>query len=71
MPTTQITLTEAESLELERLSHLKGKTPEALVHEAVAALLKQHEQEKRLAALAGVRGMWRDREDLYQLELMD
>lgn len=68
MPTAQVTLTDAESQEIELMSQLQGKTPAALLHEAVEHMLEQHQHEKRLAALRQVRGLWQSREDLPTLE---
>jgi hypothetical protein len=68
MPTAQVTLTDAESREIELISQLQGKTPAALLHEAVADMLERHQHEKRLAALRQVRGLWQSREDLPTVE---
>ncbi|MEI8373166.1 MAG: CopG family transcriptional regulator [Planctomycetota bacterium] len=68
MPTAQVTLTDAESQEIELISQLRGKTPAVLMREAVEHMLEEYQHEKRLAALRQVRGIWQNREDLPTLE---
>ena len=67
MATAEIHLTEQEAQALRDLAQRTGKTPDALLHEAVAQLLSQARHEDRLALLRQARGIWKDRTDLPQL----
>jgi hypothetical protein len=67
MGSTTITLTEQEQLSLRAIAQQTGKTPEELLHEAVAQFLAQFQQTHRRALLQQARGMWQDRKDLPSL----
>jgi hypothetical protein len=67
MESTVITLTEQEQLSLRAIAQQTGKTPEELLHEAIAQFLAQFQQTRRRALLQQARGMWRDRTDLPSL----
>ena len=67
MGSTAITLTEQEQLSLRAIAQQTGKTPEELLHEAVAQFLTQFQQTRRRALLQQARGMWQDRTDLPSL----
>jgi len=67
MGSTAITLTEQEQLSLRAIAQQTGKTPEELLHEAVAQFLSQFQQTRRRALLQQGRGMWQDRTDLPSL----
>ena len=62
--TTPLTLTESETEAIRALSQIQGKTPEAVLHEAIEQFIEQHKIEKRLASLEQAHGLWRDRDDL-------
>ena len=64
MDTTAITLTEQEQVSLRDIAQQTGKTPDELLHEAVAQFLAQFQQMRRRALLQQARGMWQDRPDL-------
>ena len=65
MSSTAITLTEQSSLRA--IAQQTGKTPDELLHEAVAQYLAQFQQTHRRALLQQARGMWQDRTDLPSL----
>jgi hypothetical protein len=67
MGSIAITLTEQEQLSLRAIAQQTGKTPEELLHEAVAQFLAQFQQTRRRALLQQARGMWQDRTDLPSL----
>jgi hypothetical protein len=67
MVSTAITLTEQEQLSLRALAQQTGKTPDELVHEAVAQFLAQFQHTRRRALLQQARGIWQDRTDLPSL----
>jgi len=67
MDSAAITLTEQEQLSLRAIAQQTGKTPEELLHEAVAQFLAQFQQTRRRALLQQARGMWQDRTDLPSL----
>jgi hypothetical protein len=67
MGSTAITLTEQEQLSLRAIAQQTGKTPDELLHEAVAQFLAQFQQTHRRALLQQARGMWQDRTDLPSL----
>jgi hypothetical protein len=63
MGSTAITLTEQEQLSLRAIAQQTGRTPEELLHEAVAQFLAQFQLTRRRALLQQARGMWQDRTD--------
>lgn len=67
MGSTAITLTEQEQLSLRAIAQQTGKTPDELLHEAIAQFLAQFHQTRRRALLQQARGMWQDRTDLPSL----
>lgn len=76
MSTLQIELSNAERKALDDLARQKGTTAESLAKEAVSELTKQvpeNEHQKFLAwreALLGIEGMWTDRTDLPDFEVL-
>jgi hypothetical protein len=60
-------LTEQEQTALETMAQHMGKTPDALVHDAVKQLIAQFQSEDRLSLLRQARGMWKGRTDLPSL----
>lgn len=66
--TTSINLTEEEETAIRTIAQQMGKTPDELLHEAVAQLLMQYQQSDRRARLQQARGIWRDHPDLPSLE---
>ena len=67
MDSTAITLTEQEQVSLHAIAQQTGKTPDELLHEAVAQFLTHFQQTRRRSLLQQARGMWRDRTDLPSL----
>ena len=70
MDSTAITLTEQEQVSLRDIAQQTGKTPDELLHEAVAQFLDQFQQMRRRALLQQARGMWQDRTDLPSLAIL-
>jgi hypothetical protein len=70
MVSTAITLTEQEQLSLHAIAQQTGKTPDELLHEAVAQFLAQFQPARRRALLEQARGMWQERTDLPSLETL-
>ena len=70
MTETQIELTEKESESLQRLAHLMGKTPNALIKEAVVKLLNQFDEDTLRKNRMAAAGIWRDRDDIPDLREM-
>ena len=67
MDSTAITLTEQEQLSLRAIAQQTSKTPDELLHEAVAQYLAQFQPTRRRTLLQQARGMWQDRTDLPSL----
>jgi hypothetical protein len=67
MDSTAITLTEQEQVSLRAIAQQIGKTPDELLHEAVAQYLAQFQPTRRRTLLQQARGMWQDRTDLPSL----
>jgi hypothetical protein len=67
MDSTAITLTEQEQVSLRAIAQQTGKTPDELLHEAVAQYLAQFQPTHRRTLLQQARGMWQDRTDLPSL----
>ncbi len=63
MKRTQIYLTEQERKALERLSEERGTSKSSLIREAIDQYLVEEKKDWR-EAVRGIRGMWKDREDL-------
>jgi hypothetical protein len=61
---TQIYLSEAEKLALEKISRQTGKSQSSLVRQAIDELIGRHEPQDRLRLLRQGRGLWQDRTDL-------
>jgi hypothetical protein len=68
MATAHVTLTEQESATLSAIALEIGKTPDELIHEAVAQFLLRSRQSHRATLLRQACGMWQDRTDLPELE---
>jgi hypothetical protein len=68
--TAHITLTEPESTALRAIARQTGKTPDELVREAVEQYIQQFRQAHRRTLLQQARGMWQDRTDLPDLEIL-
>ena len=70
MERTQIYLTKEEREALAAIAGNTGRTQSALVREAVDDFIAGYQKENRLGLLRGVRGMWRDRDDLPDFEAL-
>lgn len=70
MVRTQLYLTEAQHHELASLAKATGKKKSELIRDAVDHLLDQSSIQRRRAALAGVCGMWKDRDDLPDFQAL-
>lgn len=68
MERTQIYLSEGQTLELDRRARERGTTRSALIREALTEYLgPAWDPEAFKRALAGVAGIWADRDDLDEL----
>jgi predicted DNA-binding protein len=67
MVRTQVYLTRKQKQGLERLVASTGRRQSDMIREAIDGYLAQHEPKDWREALESVRGMWADRDDLYQL----
>ncbi|HEY0735169.1 MAG TPA: hypothetical protein VGD69_09715 [Herpetosiphonaceae bacterium] len=70
MATAHIELSEQETQALERLAQHTGKTQAELLHEAVAELLAHVDTSDRLNVLQQACGIWRDRDDLPDVQAL-
>jgi hypothetical protein len=61
---TQIYLSEAEKLALEKICRQTGKSQSALIRQAIDDLIGRHEMQDRGQLLRQARGLWQDRTDL-------
>ena len=64
MEPDQLVLSPADSADVRLLAQRLGKTETELLHEAVAALLKQAALQNWKTALDNVKGMWADHPDV-------
>ncbi len=64
MQPDQLALSPADSDAVRQLAQRTGRAETELLHEAVAALMRQASAANRLAALRQARGIWEDRTDL-------
>ena len=64
MVRTQIYLTEQERQRLADLARTSGRKQSELIQVAIDQMLAAHEGGRREAALKGLAGVWRDRDDL-------
>lgn len=67
MDSTAITLTQQEQASLHAIAQQTGKTPEVLLHEAIAQFLAPFQQSRQRALLQQASSMWQDRTDLPSL----
>ena len=65
---TQINLTEQNQQTLIEISRFTGKSPQELINLAVEELIKNYQNKKRLALMQQARGIWKQREDIPNLE---
>ena len=65
---TQINLTEQNKQTLIEISRFTGKSPQELINLAVEELIKNYQNKKRLALMQQARGIWKQREDIPNLE---
>ncbi|MBV9789471.1 MAG: CopG family transcriptional regulator [Chloroflexi bacterium] len=70
MATAYIELSDQEIQALERLAQQTGKTQAELLHEAVTDLLAHIDTSDRLDLLQQARGIWRDRDDLPDVQTL-
>jgi hypothetical protein len=68
--TKHLTLTEEETATLQLIARRTGKSPDELIHEAIAEFLTRSRQAQRTELLRNARGMWRDRTDIPALETL-
>ena len=67
MKRTQVYLTEEQERGLKRLAASSGRKQSELIREAVEGYLAERQPGDWKEALAALRGMWKDREDLDDL----
>jgi len=70
MVRTQIYLTEEERTGLMALAESTGKKQSELIREAVDCYIARFDESRRSAALNSAAGMWKDRQDLPDLEAL-
>ena len=70
MVTTEITLTDTESRIIQDIGSHTGKTPNAVLHEAIQAFIIRETSPNRRNLLRQARGMWKNREDLPDIEAL-
>ena len=68
MMETKINLTEQNQQALIEISHLTGKSQQELITSAIEDLIKNYQQKKRLDLMQQAKGIWKDREDIPNLE---
>jgi len=65
---TQIYLTEQQRFALNKFSSKSGKKQSELIREAVDTLIVKLDQTNRQSVLERVAGIWKDREDLPNID---
>ncbi|MEI6236427.1 MAG: CopG family transcriptional regulator [Planctomycetota bacterium] len=70
MAASLVSLSEQEMHSLCELSLQTGKSPDELLHNAIAQYLDQFKVTQRQAALQQARGMWKNRTDLPSVDEM-
>ena len=64
----EISLTEEERLALDEISQRTGRSHSDLIREAVDRLIASFQQQDRRALMQQAKGVWKDRDDLPDLE---
>ncbi len=70
MLTTHITLTDTESRIIQDITRNTGKSQDDVLHEAIEQFIARFTSQDRRTVLRQARGIWKDREDLPDFEVM-
>ncbi len=70
MHRTQVYLTELERKKLAAVSRRTGQTRSELIRHALDRFLEQQSPAARLEAMRSARGMWKDRNDGFDIEAL-
>lgn len=70
MVRTQIYLTEEEKIALQSLVSQSGKKQSELIREAIDNYINIYSQERRDRVIDKVAGLWKDRDDLPELDIL-
>jgi len=68
MKRTQIYLTPKEQEILQAISDQTGKTKSSIIRDAVDQYIARHETKERSELLKSARGIWKNREDIPDVE---